>query len=84
MAHKKRDQIIKKLKKKNIILNIQYPNPIHKMTAYKKSAKYKNNNLNFTEKFSKKIFSLPIYPSLELYKIKKIINELGKIIGERK
>ena len=64
------------MKKNKIELGIQYPYPIHKMLAYKNSA---HTALKNTEKFSKKIFSLPIYPTLEDSKIKKIINILNKI-----
>ena len=46
------------------------------MLAYKNSA---HTALKNTEKFSKKIFSLPIYPTLEDSKVKKIINILNKI-----
>ena len=43
---------------------------------------YKNNShtkLDNSEKLSKKIFSLPIYPMLEEAKVNKIINILNKI-----
>ena len=64
------------MKENKIQLGIQYPYPIHKMLAYKNSTYSKLEN---TEKFSKKIFSLPIYPTLEDSKVKKIINILNKI-----
>ena len=64
------------MKKNNIHLGIQYPYPIHKMNAYK-NANFKK--LVNTEKLTKKIFSLPTYPSIEKYKIKKIIKILNKI-----
>ena len=76
VAHKNRELILKRMKKNNISLDIQYPYPIHKMLAYKNSI-YKN--LQNSEKFSKKIFSLPIYPTIEKFKVKKIINILNKI-----
>ena len=44
--------------------------------AYKNSSYTKLKN---TEKFSKEIFSLPIYPTLEDVKIKKIISTINKI-----
>lgn len=70
-----REIILKKMKKLNINLSVQYPYPLHKMQAYKNS-KYKN--LQNTEKFSKTIFSLPTYPDIEKWKIKKIISLLNK------
>ncbi len=76
VAHNNRKLILKKMKKNNIHLGIQYPYPIHKMNAYK-NANFKK--LVNTEKLTKKIFSLPTYPSIEKYKIKKIIKILNKI-----
>ena len=71
-----RDSVLKIMKENKISLGIQYPYPIHKMFAYKKST---YSDLTNTENFSKKIFSLPIYPMLEKAKIKKIINILNKV-----
>ena len=76
VASKNRNSILKIMKKNKIQLGIQYPYPIHKMQAYKNSTYTKLKN---TEKFSKQIFSLPIYPTLEDIKIKKIINIINKI-----
>ncbi|MDC1279814.1 DegT/DnrJ/EryC1/StrS family aminotransferase, partial [Pelagibacteraceae bacterium] len=60
VRHKKRDKILKLLKKKNINLNIIYPYPTHFMPPFKQKIVLKK-----TEKFSKEIFSLPIYPELK-------------------
>ena len=76
VAHKKRDLILKIMKNNNIYLGIQYPYPLHKMLAYKSAVK---KNLKNTEKLSNRIFSLPIYPSIENSKIKKIIKILNNI-----
>ena len=75
VAHENRKSILTKMKKNNINLGIQYPYPLHKMNAYK-DATFKN--LNNTENLTKKIFSLPTYPSIENYKINKIIEILNK------
>jgi dTDP-4-amino-4,6-dideoxygalactose transaminase len=64
------------MKKNKINLGIQYPYPLHKMLAYKNNSHTKLDN---SEKLSKKIFSLPIYPMLEEEKVNKIINILNKI-----
>jgi len=77
--HNKRDLILQKLKKKNINLSIQYPYPVHKMTAYKK---FNNRKMSLpqTDKFSKGIFSLPMYPTLKEETVKKFIKILKKVI----
>ena len=81
--HRKRNLIIKKLKKKNIDIKIYYPFPIHKMKAYKYMTKKKNSNLPITQNMSKGIFSLPLYPNLkdsDVYKITKILKKILKDI----
>ena len=78
--HPNRDLIIKKLRKNNINVNINYPYPIHEMKAYKNLYTYKANSLIYTEKYSKGIFSLPLYPKLEFKDILKISKILRKIV----
>ena len=80
VAHKRRNEIIKKMKDRNINLSIHYPYPIHKMKGYKNFIKKSSKQLYETEKKSKIIFSLPIYPSLKDSEIKAIINNLKEII----
>ena len=70
--------------KKNLIrLNIQtrsiYPFPIHKMKAYSKMIKNKNELKN-SEKKSKGIFCLPLYPELKVKEVDKICETLIKIL----
>jgi dTDP-3-amino-2,3,6-trideoxy-4-keto-D-glucose/dTDP-3-amino-3,4,6-trideoxy-alpha-D-glucose/dTDP-2,6-dideoxy-D-kanosamine transaminase len=81
LYHSKRDLIIKKLKEKKIEIKIYYPAPIHLMKAYKNFSNRKNLNLKITEKVSKGIFSLPLYPNLkykQAYKITKILKNILK------
>lgn len=77
VRHPQRDKFMKYLKNNNIFCNISYPFPIHLMKAYKKFNK-KNNNLKNTEKLSKEIFSLPMYPELSMEKINKVIDTINK------
>jgi len=51
-----RKELIEKLSKANINTMIHYPIPIHKQKAY---SRYNNLNLDFTEKISNEILSLP-------------------------
>jgi len=78
--HKKRDLILRKLKNYNIHLKINYEYPIHLMKAYRDSSYKKSKHLLNTEKFSRGIFSLPIYPELKVKKIKKFAKILNKIL----
>ena len=68
---KKRKELMMYLKKKNIICGIHYPYPIHLQPGYRNKI-IKKNELKVTEKISKEILSLPIYPELTLNKVKKI------------
>tara|TARA_B110000259_G_C14029165_1_gene405988 strand:- start:509 stop:1633 length:1125 start_codon:yes stop_codon:yes gene_type:complete len=78
VSHKDRDFIIDKLYKKKIGTKIIYPYPIHKMKAYKKI--FNRKKFINSEIFSKKIFSLPIYPELTNKQIFKVIYELKLIL----
>ena len=71
---------MKELLKKKIQTRIIYPDPIHKMKAYKKD--FKNKKFFKTEIKAKGIFSLPLYPELEIQKVKKICYNLKKILSK--
>ena len=59
--------------KNNIATSIHYPVPVHKQPYYNK---YKNSKLIITEKISKQILSLPIYPELGIDKIQNVISQI--------
>ena len=68
---KNRESLMKYLKKKKIFCGIHYPNPIHLQPGYRNKV-IKRYKLSVTEKISKEILSLPIYPELPLKKVKQI------------
>ncbi len=80
VAHENRDTIINKLAEKDIHLNISYPWPIHVMDAYKHFVCSSCTCLVNTEKMSKKIFSLPMYPTLTDDEQSIVIEELKNLI----
>ena len=92
VAHKDRDNIMSELVKKDIHLNISYPWPIHIMDAYqhfecgscecsrKKSIIDNCRSLPKTDAAAKKIFSLPMYPTLTDAEQNTVIKELKKLI----
>ncbi len=92
VAHKNRDEIMSELVKKDIHLNISYPWPIHIMDAYnhfecgscncsRKESKNDNcTSLPKTDLAAKKIFSLPMYPTLTDEEQNTVIKELKKLI----
>ena len=58
-----------------IYSNISYPFPVHLMRGYS-YLKYKKGNFPITEKLSKRIFSLPMYPQLNNSMILKVVKSL--------
>ncbi len=77
VRHPRRKEIMNYLKKNNIFCNISYPFPIHSMKGYKEYHKTQND-MKITDKFSKEIFSLPMYPELTIKQIEKVINTINK------
>ena len=76
---KNRTKFMDYLKKNKILCNISYPYPIHLMKGYKYLG-YKKGDLKVTEKLSKEIFSLPMYPELSMKKVKYIVSTINKFI----
>ncbi len=76
--HPKRDKIISQLRTKEIVVNINYPWPIHSMTGYRYLG-YKIGDLPHTEKAANEIFNLPMYPSLTNDEQKIVIAALREI-----
>ena len=82
VRYKNRNKILNYLNKKKIFLKITYPYPIHTMKAYKSISNH-NQKLTNTEKYSKEIFSLPIYPELKLSDAKKLVSMLIRKLNEK-
>lgn len=79
VRHAKRDFIIEELKKKEILVNISYPWPIHIQSGFAYLG-YKEGDLPVTEKLAKEIFSLPMYPSLTNKEQIQVTDNLLEII----
>ena len=80
--HPDRDRIIKELAKRDIIVNVSYPWPIHIMRGYQHLG-YEQGDLPETEAATREIFSLPMYPSLKLESQDTVCRALGEILGEK-
>ena len=72
---RKRNLLMKELKKNSIYSQIHYELPIHLQTAYKRINK---KNLRVTEKISKNILSLPFYPGIKKKQIERIFEVIQK------
>lgn len=78
MRHPKRDVIINELEQVGIRLNVSYRWPIHLMSGFGYLG-MKVGDLPITERSSNEIFSLPMYPSLQIDEQLRVIGELRRI-----
>jgi len=81
VRHKERDRIISDLRKKDIMVNVSYPWPIHIMKGYSYLG-YKDGDLPNTESASREIFSLPMYPTLNYEQQDIVCSALSEILSE--
>jgi dTDP-4-amino-4,6-dideoxygalactose transaminase len=77
---KKRDLLIKYLEKTGIHCGIHYPIPVHLQKATKVLG-YGIGDFPETEKFAKRILSLPIYPQLKIKEVKEICKNIRRFYG---
>ncbi|PTN36494.1 DegT/DnrJ/EryC1/StrS aminotransferase family protein [Desulfonatronum sp. SC1] len=80
-AHPERDRIIAELKKRDILVNISYPWPIHTMRGFAQFG-YQEGDLPQTELAATRIFSLPMYPALTFTAQDRVCAALGEILKE--
>ena len=71
---KSRNRLRSYLKKRNIETMIHYPIPPHKQKAFQE---LNNKNFRITEKITKEILSLPIFPTLRKSQYRYIVNTLN-------
>jgi len=70
-----RVQLQKKLTKAGIMTKV-YFNPIHLTTFYKERYNYGKGDLPITEQISKKVLTLPLYPTLKVEEMEYIVSEI--------
>ena len=79
----KRDELFKKLRKKNFFVQLHYI-PIYRHSYYKKKYNYKFSNFPNTEIYFKRALSIPNYPGLKIKKIREIIKIITSFYGKYK
>jgi len=77
--HAQRDRIIRELAKRDIVVNVSYPWPIHTMPAYEHLG-YEVGSLPHTEQAANEIFSLPMYPTLSDAEQETVCTALHEIL----
>ena len=70
---KNRDKLIYELRKKEIFAGIHYTKAVHQQQLFEGNKNY----LPITDKISKEVLSLPIYPGLRKKSLKKVIDVIN-------
>ncbi len=78
-----RDELKDYLTEKTRVSSKIYFNPIHLTKFYRKKFGFEEGDLPETERISKQVLSLPIYPDLEKKEIDYIIQAFIEFFGER-
>jgi len=73
-----RNTLVKKLKQKGIEASVHFDPPVHLQSYYRK--KYLTKNLPVTEKVSKSIITLPMFPQITKKELDFIILNIKKIL----
>ncbi|WP_067826720.1 DegT/DnrJ/EryC1/StrS family aminotransferase [Actinomadura kijaniata] len=81
VRHPRRDEIIERLKRFDIQLNISYPWPVHTMSGFA-GLGYATGSLPVTERLADEIFSLPMYPSLPRDRQDRVIDALREVLAD--
>jgi dTDP-4-amino-4,6-dideoxygalactose transaminase len=77
---KNRDQLQTHLAQANIMTQAHYPTPLHLQKAYARLG-HKEGDFPVTEEAATEILSLPMYPQLELYQQKRVVQEIVKSLA---
>jgi len=75
-----RNALMKHLTKRGIMSKI-YFSPVHLTTFYREKFGFKGGELPITEKVSREVLSLPIYPTMTNDEISYIIRSVGEFFG---
>ena len=79
---RKRDSLQSHLAKAGIMTKV-YFDPIHLKTFYKSRYDYKDGDLPKTEELSKKVLTLPMYPTIKKQEIGYVIKSIEEFFGGR-
>lgn len=78
-----RDKLREYLLNRGISTKI-YFDPVHLTKFYREKFGFKEGDLPITEELSKKVLTLPMYPTLKKEEIKYIVNNISQFMEERK
>jgi perosamine synthetase len=75
-----RDKFVAELRNKGIGASVHFDPPVHLQFFYQKTYKYKKGDFPITEKTSKSIVTLPMYPQLTKKELDYIIKTIRKTL----
>jgi aminotransferase EvaB len=79
--HPERDRILSEMARRDVLLSVSYPTPIHLMPAYQEFG-YAEGDFPQAERAAREIFSLPMYPSLTDAQQDVVCLALGDVLSE--
>ncbi len=72
-----RDAVVKRLNERGIGVRVYYPLPIHQQPVFQAMDGYKDVHLPETEKATRQVFSLPVYPTLTEEELDYVVQEVN-------
>lgn len=70
-----RDEFIKKMNAEGVGCGVYYPIPTHRLPSFK----LKTNSLPNTELLSSEVLSLPIFPTIKMREVEKVVQVVNKL-----
>lgn len=80
VTHEARSTIVSEMEKREISLGIHYPNPIHKLGAYRDLG-FNDGDFPTAELLANRCFSLPIFPGMSKVQQDWVISSLREVIA---
>ena len=78
---KNRDKLLKEFKKKKIGVSIHYATPLPQMSYYKRKYNFKKVIFQNAKRYADTNISLPVYPSLKLKELNKVVKVIKEFYG---
>jgi dTDP-4-amino-4,6-dideoxygalactose transaminase len=72
-----REAVTKRLNERGVSVRVYYPLPIHKQPVFQQMDAYKDLVLPETEKATREVFSIPVFPSLTEEERAYVVQEIN-------
>jgi dTDP-4-amino-4,6-dideoxygalactose transaminase len=78
----RRNNVVKRLRAKNIEASVYYESPVHLLPFYRRLGSSYRRDLLETERAARQVFSLPVHPSVTEDDLDEIAVTLEKILAK--